>query len=187
MEQIGADCVAPAHVSPLVSEGVVLEEEVVFALEVDEAVWVVRPVFSGREVHLRAVGLIVGWSLCTRGQSAQSECGDADHFANTRLDQGNSSGRIIYATAMVQGNQESMQTGCCGLRIRARGGQLGEGDSLDGFALEGRLLRAGEGVLDLDRSCGGCGEGLVAALCLGRSFFAQCLELLGFRAQPAYF
>ena len=91
MEQIGADCVAPAHVSPLVSKGVVLEEEVILALEVDEAVWVVRPVFSGREVHLRAVGLVVLWSLRTRGQSAESECGDADHFANTRFGQGSSS------------------------------------------------------------------------------------------------
>ena len=91
MEQIGADCVAPAHVSPLVSERVVLEEEVVFALEVDEAVWVVRPVFNGREVHLGAVRLVVLWSLRTLGQSAQSECGDAGHFANTRFGQGSTS------------------------------------------------------------------------------------------------
>ena len=123
MEQIGADCVAPAHVSPLVSERVVLEEEVVFALEVDEAVWVVRPVFSGREVHLRAVGLIVGWSLCTDGQSTESQCRDADHFANMRFGQGSSS---------LGQNCDGNSTGkprvhadcCCGLSIRVRGGQL---------------------------------------------------------------
>jgi hypothetical protein len=65
VEEIGADGVAPAHVSPLVAEGVVLEEEMVLALEVDEAVGVVGPVLGRGEVDLRAVGLIV--VRCLRG------------------------------------------------------------------------------------------------------------------------
>ena len=53
---------------------------------------------------------------------------------------------------------------------------------LGGLALEGGLLRSGEGVLCLDRCCGCSGKGFVAALRLGRCLFAQCLELLGLGA-----
>src|ERR1700761_2690656 len=45
VEEVSADGVAPAHVSPLIAVGVVLKEEVVLALEEDEAVGIVRPVF----------------------------------------------------------------------------------------------------------------------------------------------
>ena len=38
------DGVAPTHVAPLIAERVVLEEQMVFATEVDEAVWVICPV-----------------------------------------------------------------------------------------------------------------------------------------------
>ena len=59
----------------------------------------------------------------------------------------------------------------------------GVGDGwLGGFALEGGLLGAGEGVLSLDRCCGRSGEGLVAALRLGSCFFAHSLEFLGLGA-----
>jgi hypothetical protein len=37
----------------LIAEGVVLEEEMIFAFEVDEAVGIVGPVFLRRKVNLR--------------------------------------------------------------------------------------------------------------------------------------
>ena len=96
MEQVFADCVTPTHVSPLISEGVVLEEEVVLALEVDEAVGVVCPVFGGREVYLGPIRLVVFRRLGTQVESTESESGYAGHFANKRLDQGNYSPGIIH-------------------------------------------------------------------------------------------
>lgn len=59
VNQIFADGVAPGHVAPFGSEWVVLEEEMVLALEEDEAVRVVQPVFTRRKVELRAVGLSI--------------------------------------------------------------------------------------------------------------------------------
>ena len=46
VEHVGGDGVVPAHVSPDGGEGVVLEEHVVVAVEVDGAVGVVHPVFG---------------------------------------------------------------------------------------------------------------------------------------------
>src|SRR5215471_12336726 len=66
VEEVGADGMAPAHVAPLVSEGVVLEEEMVFAVIEDEAVGIVGPVARGGEVYLRAKGLIVVGGLRVR-------------------------------------------------------------------------------------------------------------------------
>jgi hypothetical protein len=73
MKQVGADGMAPAHVAPLISEGIVLKEEMVLALEVDEAIRVVRPVCGGREVYLRAIRLVVRLGLRSSWQSTESE------------------------------------------------------------------------------------------------------------------
>src|SRR5580692_8293053 len=59
MQQVRTDCMPPAHISPLVAEWVVLEEQVVFTLKIDKAVRIIRPMFVWREVYLRAVGLII--------------------------------------------------------------------------------------------------------------------------------
>ena len=86
VKEVGADGVAPTHVSPLVAEGVVLEEEMVFVLEEDESVGVVGPMFGGREVDLRAVGLVVCWNLRGKGQSVERNCGYTnDRCANERV------------------------------------------------------------------------------------------------------
>ena len=68
MQQVRTDCMPPTHMSPLVAERVVLEEQVIFTLEIDKAVRIIRPMFAWGEMHLRAVGLIIRWSgLSTRG------------------------------------------------------------------------------------------------------------------------
>jgi len=46
VDEIAADGVAPTHVAPGIAEGVVLVEEVVFAVEPDEAVGIVGPVLA---------------------------------------------------------------------------------------------------------------------------------------------
>ena len=46
MQKVAAHCMSPAHVSPFITERVVLEKEMVLAFEVDEAVRVVGPVFA---------------------------------------------------------------------------------------------------------------------------------------------
>ena len=70
MHEIAADGVAPAHVAPRVAEGVVLEEEVVFAFEVDEAVGIVGPVAGRGEMVLRAEGLVAG---CRGGEEEEPD------------------------------------------------------------------------------------------------------------------
>jgi hypothetical protein len=57
---------------------------------------------------------------------------------------------------------------------------------LDCLALEGGLLRVGEGVLCLERGYGRARCGLCAALYLSR-FVTRCLQLLRFAAKSADF
>ncbi len=57
--------------------------------------------------------------------------------------------------------------------------------NLDCFALEGGLLRVGEGILGLERCHGRSGKGLCAALDVS-SFFASRLKLLRRAAHSAY-
>ena len=52
VNHVRADRVCPAHVSPLVAEGIILVEEVIFAVVEDHAVWVVHPVAFRREMIL---------------------------------------------------------------------------------------------------------------------------------------
>ena len=59
VDEVGADSVAPVHVSPLDSAGIVLKEKMVFAIEVDETVRVVEPVFLGGKVELRTIFLAI--------------------------------------------------------------------------------------------------------------------------------
>jgi hypothetical protein len=73
VQKIFADSMSPAHVTPLVTEGVVLKKEVVFAVEEDETVGIIGPVFAGREVHLRTEGLIVVRSLSARDREGGGE------------------------------------------------------------------------------------------------------------------
>lgn len=55
MYEVLADGMSPVHVLPLALVGVVLVEEVVFAVVENKAVRVVDPAPAGREVELRAV------------------------------------------------------------------------------------------------------------------------------------
>src|SRR5262249_9417709 len=52
MNQVAADCVAPAHVAPPLARGVVLVEEVILAIVEDHSIRVVHPILRGREVKL---------------------------------------------------------------------------------------------------------------------------------------
>ena len=47
--QIAADGVAPTHVAPAVAEGIELEEQMVFAFEINKAVRIVGPVAGGEK------------------------------------------------------------------------------------------------------------------------------------------
>ena len=58
MNQIAAHRVAPAHVAPAVAEGIELEEQMILALEVNQAIGVVSPIASGGKMELRAVGFL---------------------------------------------------------------------------------------------------------------------------------
>ena len=59
VHQIGADRMAPGHVAPVDPFRVVLEEQVVFAVVMDQAVRVVGPVGLRREMKLRPVRFLI--------------------------------------------------------------------------------------------------------------------------------
>ena len=54
-----ANCVSPTHVTPEVTEWVVLIEKVVFALVEHQTIRIVSPVLGRCEMKLRAIGLLV--------------------------------------------------------------------------------------------------------------------------------
>ena len=60
VHQVTADGVPPVHGPPNGFLGVVLIEEVVFAVVIDKPVGVVHPMFGRREVDLRAIHFVVG-------------------------------------------------------------------------------------------------------------------------------
>jgi hypothetical protein len=64
---------APTHVPPFIAERVELVEEVIFPLEIDEAIWIVCLVFAWREVHLRTISLLVGARLGAGEQCAKRQ------------------------------------------------------------------------------------------------------------------
>ena len=53
MDQVGRYCMSPAHVAPLVTKGVELEEQMVSAIEEDWPIGIVDPVGRRGEVELR--------------------------------------------------------------------------------------------------------------------------------------
>src|SRR5262249_7932970 len=59
VDEVGADGVAPVHVAPVPAVGVVLVEQVIFALVIDQTVWIVQPTAARGEVELRAVSFLV--------------------------------------------------------------------------------------------------------------------------------
>src|SRR5581483_5751640 len=64
MQQISANGMSPTHVAPFIAKRVVLKEQVIFAIEVNQAVGIVGPMLAWREVKLRAKGLIVSrWNI----------------------------------------------------------------------------------------------------------------------------
>ena len=88
MHEIGGDGVSPGHVSPLVGEGIVLEEEVVLAVEEDGAVGVVDPVGRGVEVYFGLPG--GGGGLLRNGgsgkeQGEQKKCGALEDEDGTAI------------------------------------------------------------------------------------------------------
>jgi hypothetical protein len=60
VDEIIADRMAPTHVPPFIAKGIVLIEEVVFAVVVDHAVRVVHPVSLRREMELGAKRFFIG-------------------------------------------------------------------------------------------------------------------------------
>ena len=79
MSQVGRNRMAPAHVSPLIAEGVELEEEMVLAVEQDGAVGIVDPVRRGVKVDLRLPR--GGWTRrlkTTRRRLAEDLCDKDD-------------------------------------------------------------------------------------------------------------
>ncbi len=59
MYQVFADGVCPGHIAPVDAGWIVLEEKVVLALVINEAVGVVGPVYARGEMELRAILFIV--------------------------------------------------------------------------------------------------------------------------------
>ena len=59
MKQVSADGVSPAHMSPLIAEGVELEKEMILTLKVHEAIRIIRPMLAGREVYLGTIALLI--------------------------------------------------------------------------------------------------------------------------------
>jgi len=55
VQEVTAYSVPPTHVPPLIAEGVVLKEEVVLTVKVDEAIRIVRPMCSWREMDLGTI------------------------------------------------------------------------------------------------------------------------------------
>src|SRR6476660_8609209 len=53
MEQVGANRMSPAHVTPLRAERIELIEQVVFAFVIDETIWIIRPILRRREMVLK--------------------------------------------------------------------------------------------------------------------------------------
>ena len=64
---------APTHVPPFIAEGIELIEEVIFPMEIDEAIRVVCPVFAWRKMHLRTISLVVGARLRAGEQCAKRQ------------------------------------------------------------------------------------------------------------------
>ena len=79
VEEVGADGVPPTHVAPEIAEGVVLVEDVPFAVVIDEAVGVVGPVGLRSEVELRAEGFVVGGGL-REEESGERKCEKGGDF-----------------------------------------------------------------------------------------------------------
>jgi hypothetical protein len=78
MNQIAADGVAPTHVAPAVAEWIELEEQMILVIEVDQAVGIVGPIASGREMKLRTIGFLICVSLAEKGQRGDEErCGES--------------------------------------------------------------------------------------------------------------
>lgn len=73
MDHIPADSMAPAHVSPLVPEGIVLEEKMVLTFVKDQPVGIIDPVLARRIVKLRAQRLIVIATSRNNGYAATTK------------------------------------------------------------------------------------------------------------------
>ena len=73
MNQIGADGVAPTHVTPAVAEGIELEEQMIFAVEVNQAVGIVGPIASRGKMELGAIGFLIGGGLREESQRSEEE------------------------------------------------------------------------------------------------------------------
>ena len=84
MQQIGADGVAPAHMAPLVAEGIVLEEEVVLAAKENKSVGIIGPVLARRKVDLRTIGLIVVAALRAGDARGEKKGNATERFNDLR-------------------------------------------------------------------------------------------------------
>ena len=73
VDEIGRGCVTPAHVAPLVAEWVVLEVELVLAVEQDGAVGVVDPAVGRIEVDARLPCGGFGWRGLGLGRGIYGE------------------------------------------------------------------------------------------------------------------
>ena len=77
---------APAHMSPLVAERVVLEKKVVLAAEEHQSVGIVGPMLTRRKVDLRTVGLVVSGRL-SQGSRYEDECPQGQTSEQSRFEE----------------------------------------------------------------------------------------------------
>ena len=61
VDEIIADRVAPTHVTPFVAEGIVLIEQVVFAVVINHAIRVVHPISFRCKMESGAKWFLIGW------------------------------------------------------------------------------------------------------------------------------
>jgi hypothetical protein len=65
--------VAPAHVTPKVARRIELEEQMIFAVEVNQAIGIVGPIASRGKMELRAIGFLIGGGLREKSQRSEEE------------------------------------------------------------------------------------------------------------------
>ena len=71
VKQVGANGMSPTHVSPLITQGIELKEEMALATKIDEPVRTVSPMSAWGEMHLWTIMLLVNRLSTGERQSQQ--------------------------------------------------------------------------------------------------------------------
>jgi len=70
VKQVSANGMSPTHVSPLITQGIELKEEVVLTMKINEPVRIVSPMSAWGEMHLWTIALLVN-GLSARERQSQ--------------------------------------------------------------------------------------------------------------------